>query len=91
MQHLWSADSSERGGQQVEVKIGVQYATRELVLESAQSPEEIEEAISAAIRSEMGLLTLQDEKGRRVLVPVSKLAYIEVAEPEQRRVGFGAM
>jgi hypothetical protein len=75
----------------VEVKIGVQYATRELVLESAQSPAEIEEAISTAIRSEMGLLTLQDEKGRRVLVPVSKLAYVEIAEPEPRRVGFGAM
>jgi hypothetical protein len=75
----------------VEVKIGVQYATRELALESAQSPEEIEEAVAAAIRSEMGLLTLTDEKGRRVLIPVSKLAYIEVAEPEQRRVGFGAM
>jgi hypothetical protein len=75
----------------VEVKIGVQYATRELVLESAQSPEEIEEAISGAIRSEMGLLSLQDEKGRRVLVPVSKLAYVEIAEPEQRRVGFAAM
>jgi hypothetical protein len=39
----------------------------------------------------MGLLSLQDEKGRKVLIPVSKLAYIEVAEPEQRRVGFGAM
>lgn len=75
----------------MEVKIGVQYATRELVLESAQSPEEIEEAVAAAIRSEMGLLTLVDEKGRRVLVPVNKLAYIEVAESEQRRVGFGAM
>jgi hypothetical protein len=75
----------------VEVKIGVQYATRELVLESAQSPEEIEESVAAAIRSEMGLLSLQDEKGRRVLIPVNKLAYIEVAEPEQRRVGFGAM
>ena len=75
----------------MEVKIGVQYATRELVLESAQSPEEIEEAVAAAIRSEMGLLTLVDDKGRRVLVPVNKLAYIEVAEPEQRRVGFGAM
>ncbi len=75
----------------MEVKIGVQYATRELVLESAQSPEEIEEALATAIRSEMGLLTLTDEKGRRVLVPVSKLAYIEIAEPEQRRVGFGAM
>jgi 3-hydroxyacyl-CoA dehydrogenase len=75
----------------VEVKIGVQYATRELVLESAQSPEEIEEAIATAIRSEMGMLSLQDEKGRRVLVPVSKLAYVEIAEPEQRRVGFAAM
>jgi hypothetical protein len=75
----------------VEVKIGVQYATRELVLESAQSPQEIEEAVATAIRSEMGLLSLQDEKGRKVLIPVSKLAYIEVAEPEQRRVGFGAM
>jgi 3-hydroxyacyl-CoA dehydrogenase len=75
----------------VEVKIGVQYASRELVLESGQSPEEVEEAVSAAIRSEMGLLTLQDEKGRRVLVPVNKLAYIEIAESEQRRVGFGAM
>ena len=75
----------------MEVKIGVQYATRELVLESAQSAEEIEEAVAAAIRSEMGLLILVDEKGRRVLVPVNKLAYIEVAESEQRRVGFGAM
>lgn len=75
----------------MEVKIGVQYASRELVLESGQSPEEVEEAVSAAIRSEMGLLTLQDEKGRRVLVPVNKLAYIEIAESEQRRVGFGAM
>ncbi|HSP38427.1 MAG TPA: DUF3107 domain-containing protein [Frankiaceae bacterium] len=75
----------------MEVKIGVQYATRELVLESTLSPEEIEEALATAIRSEMGLLTLTDEKGRRVLVPVNKLAYIEVAEPEQRRVGFGAM
>ena len=75
----------------MEVKIGVQYATRELVLDSAQSPEEIEAAIDAAIRSDMGLLSLADEKGRRVLVPISKLAYIEIAEPEQRRVGFGAM
>jgi 3-hydroxyacyl-CoA dehydrogenase len=75
----------------VEVKIGVQYATRELVLESSQTPEEIQEAIDTAIRSEMGILSLADEKGRRVLVPISKLAYIEIAEPEQRRVGFGAM
>ena len=29
-------------------------------------------------------------KGRRVLVPVDKLTYIEIAEAEGRRVGFGA-
>jgi hypothetical protein len=74
----------------VEVKIGVQYAPRELVLESTLSPEEVEEAVASAIRSELGVLSLQDEKGRRVVIPVAKLAYVEIAEAEGRRVGFGA-
>jgi hypothetical protein len=74
----------------VEVKIGVQHAPRELVLESTQSPDEVEQAVTAAFRSDDGVLTLVDDKGRRVVVPVTKLAYVEIAENEQRRVGFGA-
>ncbi len=74
----------------MEVKIGVQYAPRELVLESTLSPDEVEKAVTDAIRSELGVLTLTDEKGRRVVVPVSKVAYVEIAESEGRRVGFGA-
>ncbi len=74
----------------MEVKIGVQYAPRELVLESAQNPEEVASAVAEALTNET-VLTLVDEKGRRVLVPVDKLAYVEIAEAEQRRVGFGAM
>jgi hypothetical protein len=74
----------------VEVKIGIQYAPRELILESALSPEEVEAAVSAAIKSDLGLLSLMDEKGRKVLIPVSKIAYIDIAEAEGRRVGFGA-
>ena len=74
----------------MEVKIGIQYAPRELILESALSPEEVEAAVSAAIKSDLGLLSLMDEKGRKVLVPVSKIAYIDIAEAEGRRVGFGA-
>jgi 3-hydroxyacyl-CoA dehydrogenase len=74
----------------VEVKIGIQYAPRELVLESTLTPDEVEKAVTDAIRSELGVLTLTDEKGRRVVVPVSKVAYIEIAEAEGRRVGFGA-
>jgi len=75
----------------VEVKIGVQFAPRELVLESAQSPDEIAAAVDAALRADIGVLTLVDDKGRRVLVPADKLAYVEIAESETRRVGFGAM
>ncbi len=75
----------------MEVKIGVQYAARELVLESAQSPDEVAQAVSDALKADLGVLSLVDDKGRRVLVPADKLAYVEIAESEQRRVGFGAL
>lgn len=74
----------------MEVKIGVQFAPRELVLESAQSQADIEEAVSEALSGKGGVLTLVDEKGRRVVVPADKLAYVEIAEAESRRVGFAA-
>jgi hypothetical protein len=73
----------------VEVKIGVQFAARELVLESAQSAQDVEKAVDTALSSENGVLTLEDEKGRRVVVPADKLAYVEIAaDTGQRRVGF---
>ncbi len=75
----------------MEVKIGVQYAARELVLESAQSPDEVAKAVADALKADLGVLSLVDDKGRRVLVPADKLAYVEIAESEQRRVGFGAL
>ena len=75
----------------MEVKIGVQHAARELVLESAQSPQEVEKTVADALKADLGILSLVDDKGRRVLVPADKLAYVEIAESEQRRVGFGAL
>jgi hypothetical protein len=74
----------------VEVKIGVQFAPRELVLESAQSPAEVEQAVNESLSGRSGVLSLVDEKGRRVVVPADKLAYVEIAETETRRVGFAA-
>ena len=74
----------------MEVKIGVQNTPRELVLESAQSPEEVQAAVDKALAGGSGVLALQDEKGRRVLVPTGVIAYVEIAESEARRVGFGA-
>lgn len=72
----------------MEVKIGVQYAARELVLESGQTPAEVEKAVTEALSDDGGVLNLVDEKGRRVIVPISKVAYIEIAEAVTRKVGF---
>jgi hypothetical protein len=72
----------------VEVKVGVQHSPRELVLESAQTPEEVEQAVTAALADADGVLSLVDDKGRRLIVPSQKVAYVEIAETESRRVGF---
>ena len=74
----------------MEVKIGVQNAAREIVLESEQSSDDVARTVSTAL-AEGGTLSLRDAKGRTVLVPVDKLAYVEIGEPETRRVGFGAL
>jgi len=74
----------------VEVKIGVQFAPRELVVESAQSPADVERAVTDALTGSQRILTLVDEKGRRVIVPIEKLAYVEIAEASSRPVGFVA-
>jgi hypothetical protein len=74
----------------VEVKIGVQFAPRELSLESAESPAEVEAAVAEAIERGSGTLILVDDKGRRVIVPVDKIAYVEIAESAPRTVGFAA-
>lgn len=72
----------------MEVKIGVQFAPRELVVESALTPDQVASAVSEALASDSGILQLTDDKGRKVIVPVSKLAYVEIAETSARPVGF---
>lgn len=76
----------------MEIKIGVASAPRELVLEVSMTAEELRTAIDEAVAGKTGgVLDLVDERGRRVLVPGAKIAYVEISEPEVRRVGFGAM
>ena len=75
----------------MEVKIGVQHVARELIIESSQTPEEIESAVSTALKGDDGVLALADERGRKLLVPAGRLAYVEIGEQMERRVGFGAM
>lgn len=74
----------------MEVKIGVQFAPRELVLESALSHADIAAAVTTALADSTGVLSLVDDKGREVIVPVAKLAYVEIDESVARKVGFTA-
>ncbi|SDD44059.1 DUF3107 domain-containing protein [Glycomyces harbinensis] len=71
----------------MEVKIGVQYAPRELVLESKLSPKDLSEKIEQAV-SDGGILRLEDDKGRQLFIPVEKIAYVEVVASNLRSVGF---
>ena len=72
----------------MEVKIGVQQAPRELVVESGQTSAEIASAVTKALADSTGVLTLVDEKGKQVIVPVAKLAYVEIDDSVVRKVGF---
>ena len=71
----------------MEVKIGVQHAPRELVLETDQDRETIEKQIAEAVTGS-GVLTLTDSKGRRTLVPADKIAYVEIGTGVAGHVGF---
>jgi Protein of unknown function (DUF3107) len=77
----------------VDVRIGIVQSPRELEVELADNidPEAVVNDIEAALGGTDGVLWLTDRKGRRVAVPVAKVAYVEVGAPTtDRRVGFGA-
>lgn len=72
----------------MEVKVGVADTARELLINSAQTPEEVEALVADALRNTTGALTLIDDKGRRYVVPSARVAYVEIGSADSRRVGF---
>jgi hypothetical protein len=44
--------------------------------------------VSKALTGEDGVLSLADTKGRRIIVPSAKLAYVELGTPTVGQVGF---
>jgi len=72
----------------VEVKIGVLHTAREIVLDVPLTPDEVEQAVGAALKSVDGQLVLADDRGRKVIVPANLVAYVDIAQADVRRVGF---
>jgi hypothetical protein len=75
----------------VEVKIGIPSVPRELRIETPSTPEEVENALKAAVAADAGVLVLADVNGGKVLVPADKVAYLEFGGSEPRRVGFSSL
>ncbi|KQY56221.1 MULTISPECIES: DUF3107 domain-containing protein [unclassified Nocardioides] len=71
----------------MEVKIGIQHAPRELVFEVDSDIDTVEKTISDAVAAD-GVVALTDTKGRRVIVPAARLAYVEIGTGVAGQVGF---
>lgn len=71
----------------MEVRIGVQDSAREVIFETKSSADEITKEVESAVKNKT-LLSLVDEKGRKILIPGDRLTLVEIGAPEQRRVGF---
>lgn len=61
----------------MEVKIGVQHVARDLVIETDETAETIEKLVAEALEAG-GILSLIDNKGRKILVPTANLAFVEI-------------
>jgi hypothetical protein len=72
----------------VEIRIGVQNVSREVVIETDLTSADIEKKVADAMVG--AALDLTDVKGRRVIVPAGAIGYVEIGEEERRRDGFGA-
>ena len=70
------------------VRIVVSDVASELSFECPSTPAEIKSAVTAALSANTPLI-LTDIRGHEIVVPASKIGYIEIGEPVERRVGFG--
>jgi hypothetical protein len=76
----------------VDVRIGIVQTPKELEVELGEDADrdKVLQDIETALAGD-AVLWLTDRRGRRVGVPVAKVAYVEVGAPTpDRRVGFGA-
>jgi hypothetical protein len=75
----------------MEVRIGVVYTPREVVLEMGDDADTVSATIEKAVAEKSPLVWLVDSKGKRLGIPIDKLAYVEIAGADaDRKVGFGS-
>lgn len=75
----------------MDIRIGITHGGRELSVEiDDEAAEDAAASLEGALSGEDTVLWLNDRSGRRVGVPIDKLAYLELGPAGDRRIGFAA-
>lgn len=74
----------------MEIKIGIQNIGRELSIDTEASADDVEKRLTEALATN-GVVTLTDEKGRKLIVPAAAIGYVDLGQDHPRPVGFGAL
>lgn len=73
----------------MKVRIGVAESTKVIEVE-VEDAAAFEAEITATVERGEGMVWVEDEKKRRVGIPVSKVGYVEIeSDDEKPSVGFG--
>jgi hypothetical protein len=72
------------------VRIAIADISSELSFECESTPADIKAAVAKAL-SDDSTLTLTDIRGHEIIVPAARIGYVEIGQPTERRVGFGAL
>ena len=78
----------------MDIRIGITQAARELTVEiedEDKSIKQVKAAADAALSGTTATLVLTDKRGRQVMIPSAKIAYVEFGAPDgDRKLGFGS-
>ena len=86
-----SADNSAGDAGKVKVAVGVMFSAKELEFDVDGTATELQATIQSQIDGGAKVLTFSDGEGKRVVVPVDKLCYVELTDASKSKsIGFGA-
>ena len=75
----------------MDIRIGITHGGRELSVEiDDEAAQDAAASLEGALSDGDKVLWLTDRSGRRVGVPIDKLAYLELGPAGDRRIGFAA-
>lgn len=78
----------------MDIRIGITHAPREISIEiedDESTVRQTKELAEAALGGMSTTFTVTDRRGRQVVIPSAKIAYVEFGAPDgDRKLGFGS-